>query len=214
MGVKSSLCLVLKIMFLVLISRIAGDWSGVAMQNMASWGGVLTSSHCWRLWPWRNFRRPCMFNAWEASTVRVNINRLWQQWLFKILLLSLLSWEQKREMWKLSLFPLVHVLYHSLLLWNNVSVSVSVFSPCRAPLVLLILQGNVMVKTTSVYTINTLVKLVSLTENSSSYSPSGHMPFKWIGQNSNCCWGLCFFQGSLGENMTYYHLTYSWQHYV
>lgn len=36
MGVKSSLCLVLKIMFLVLISRMAGGCRGVAMANRAS----------------------------------------------------------------------------------------------------------------------------------------------------------------------------------
>lgn len=43
MGVKSSLCLVLKIMFLVLISRMAGGCRGVAMANRASCGGLLPS---------------------------------------------------------------------------------------------------------------------------------------------------------------------------
>lgn len=52
MGVKSSLCLVLKIMFRVLISRMAGGWRGVAMAKSASWGGAVRSlSHCCRLWP-------------------------------------------------------------------------------------------------------------------------------------------------------------------
>lgn len=38
-GVKSSLCLVLKIMFLVRICRMDGSCKGVEMANRASWGG-------------------------------------------------------------------------------------------------------------------------------------------------------------------------------
>lgn len=49
-GVKSSLCLVLKIMFLVRISRMAGGCSGAAMANRAGRGG--------RGWPGRKRRRP------------------------------------------------------------------------------------------------------------------------------------------------------------
>lgn len=51
MGVKSSLCLVLKIMFLVRISRIAGGSRGVAMAKRASCGGgePLSLSLGWRL---------------------------------------------------------------------------------------------------------------------------------------------------------------------
>lgn len=59
MGVKSSLCLVLKIMFFVLISRMVGGWSGVAMANRASRGGLLPLLlRCGWRWPRRNLRRP------------------------------------------------------------------------------------------------------------------------------------------------------------
>lgn len=46
MGVKSSLCFVLKIMFLFLISRMVGGCSGEAMANRASRGGLLRCSCC------------------------------------------------------------------------------------------------------------------------------------------------------------------------
>lgn len=66
-GVKSSLCLVLKIMFLVRISRMDGGCRGVAMAKRASWGGAFPPFSCRCFCPWRNFSRPWMFNAWRAG---------------------------------------------------------------------------------------------------------------------------------------------------
>lgn len=57
-GVKSNLCLVLKIMFLVRISIMEGGCRGVAMANRASWGGIWPPSSNRLFCPCRNFRRP------------------------------------------------------------------------------------------------------------------------------------------------------------
>lgn len=63
-GVKSSLCLVWKRSVLLRISRIDGGCTGVAMENIASWGGTRVPSSDTRFWPWRNLRRPWNFRAW------------------------------------------------------------------------------------------------------------------------------------------------------
>lgn len=62
-GVKSSLCFVLKMKFLVRISRIDGGCRGVATANRASWGDKAAPSFPFLFCPWRNFNRPWKFIA-------------------------------------------------------------------------------------------------------------------------------------------------------
>lgn len=62
-GVKSSLCLVLKMKFLVRISRMDGGCRGVATANSASWGDKAAPSFPFLFCPWRNFNRPWKFIA-------------------------------------------------------------------------------------------------------------------------------------------------------
>lgn len=66
-GVKSSLCLVLKIMFLVLISRMDGGCRGVAMAKSASWAGAFPPFSCRWFCPCRNFSLPWKFSAWNEE---------------------------------------------------------------------------------------------------------------------------------------------------
>lgn len=68
-GVKSSLCLVLKIMFLVLISRIDGGCRGVAIAKRASWGGAFPPLSCCWFCPCRNLSLPWMFRAWKERQI-------------------------------------------------------------------------------------------------------------------------------------------------
>lgn len=68
-GVKSSLCFVLKIMFLVLISRMDGGCRGVAIANRASWEGIFPPFSCRWFWPCRNLSRPWMFKACNNQKV-------------------------------------------------------------------------------------------------------------------------------------------------
>lgn len=74
-GVKSSLCLVLKIMFLVLISRMDGGCRGVAMAKSASCDRTFPP-FSWRwLCPCRNFSRPWMFKACEEKIQKMKLER-------------------------------------------------------------------------------------------------------------------------------------------
>lgn len=84
-GVKSSLCLVLKMKFLVRISRIDGGCRGVATANRASWGDKVAPSFPFLFCPWRNFNRPWKFialdeeksNCYMLEIVKSKIFLLW-----------------------------------------------------------------------------------------------------------------------------------------
>lgn len=179
MGVKSSLCLVLKIMFLVLISRMAGGWRGVAMANRASWGGLLPSlSHCWRLWPWRNFSRPWMFNAWEDRIVGAHINKSFLH-QFKIIIIT------DKKLWiifipflclRFFVFSLYWTLLHEvwfILLINVESNTTSSLSPHEHDNILWFVRSKWLICNIFEYKQVILIELLLLTKFYASISPYG-----------------------------------------